>query len=406
MRLTALWCLWILAGWTPFDLESRLYFVHIPKTAGTTLRTLLEMQVSAEEIYPYRNRKTAKAPVVQELVSGHLPYWLCKDLDPDFEAAFKVTILRDPVERYLSFLRAKKFQNPEFPNLESVMRERDSPVSKYNSGLIDNAHCRHLAANPLLEGRELLESAKESLRRIDCVIFFDRFADDVAALFQRLGISLERQDIPRVNFTQKEPVSEELLKEIRQINLLDLELYQYAKTHLQMKRNGYRLRTKSFDSLLTKTTEVDYRFDQPLNGKWWSYRESTGEHVGVYSTYRWVMNQPAIIYFSLEAGRDYNLSFTAQPLKPEVIPRVRVNGVEFEIFKKNGAPFSLYCGKIPRDCIGEAPVEIQFYSSESFLYRDVYPEKMNRNYPPVSFAVSRIHISEIPIFSVERLCPF
>ena len=303
MRLTALWCLWILAGWTPFDLESRLYFVHIPKTAGTTLRTLLEMQVSAEEIlYPYRNRKTAKAPVVQELVSGHLPSWLCKDLDPDFEAAFKVTILRDPVERYLSFLRAKKFQNPEFPNLESVMRERDSPVSKYNSGLIDNAHCRHLAANPLLKGRELLESAKESLRRIDCVIFFDRFADDVAALFQRLGISLERQDIPRVNFTQKEPVSEELLKEIRQINLLDLELYQYAKTHLQMKRNGYRLRTKSFDSLLTKTTEVDYRFDQPLNGKWWSYRESTGEHVGVYSTYRWVMNQPAIIYFSLEAG--------------------------------------------------------------------------------------------------------
>jgi len=227
---------------------------------------------------------------------------------------------------------------------------------------------------------------------IDCVIFFDRFADDVAILFQRLGIALEQQDIPKVNFTQKEPVSEQLLEEIRQINLLDLELYQYAKTHLQLKQSEYRLRTESFDSLLTKTTEIDYRFDQPLNGKCWSYRESIEGPIERYSTYRWVMNQPAAIYFSLEAGRDYDLYFTAQPLKPEVIPRVRVNGVEIEILRKNRNTFALYHGKIPKDCVGEDPLEIQFYSNESFLYRDVYPEKTNRNYPPVSFAVNQIKI--------------
>src|SRR3982750_1243578 len=88
--------------------EARLYFLHVPKTGGTTLRLLLESQLSTQEIYPYRNTRFQVGPVNEDLVSGHFPYWFCKNLDNDFDEAFKVTVLRDPIERYLSFLRAKK----------------------------------------------------------------------------------------------------------------------------------------------------------------------------------------------------------------------------------------------------------------------------------------------------------
>ena len=91
----------LLIGVFSQSLEGRLYFIHVPKTGGTTLRLLLEMQLNEEEIYPYRNCETAKDPISEKLVSGHLPCWLCQNLDPQFQEAFKVTILRDPIERYL-----------------------------------------------------------------------------------------------------------------------------------------------------------------------------------------------------------------------------------------------------------------------------------------------------------------
>jgi hypothetical protein len=59
-------------------LEARLVFIHIPKTGGTTLRLLLEMQVDQDEIYPYKNHLQAKSPMRGELVSGISPIGFVK----------------------------------------------------------------------------------------------------------------------------------------------------------------------------------------------------------------------------------------------------------------------------------------------------------------------------------------
>jgi len=378
----------------PERIEARLYFMHIPKTGGTTLRLLLELQVSAEEIYPFRNTTEAKGLVRQELVSGHFPYWYCQKIDKTFEDAFKITILRDPVERYLSFLRAKKKADINFPDLESVLKLRLKPHNKYLDCLIDNALCRYLSANPLLEGESLLESAKQTLQSLDCVIFFDTFAKDVVELFNRLGIDLDKKNIPKINATEKEPISAQLLDQIKQLNQLDIKLYEYAKKHVQKNNNEYELRKKSFENILETTSEVDYTFNLPLNGTGWTYRENTNVKPVKHSFYRWVMDQPAYIYFSLEEGSDYDLDFSAHCLTKEVLPRVSVNGKEIEILKLNSKSFSLYHGKIPKDCITSAPMEIAFYSTKAFQYRDVYPSQHNRNHPPLSFAINRIQISK------------
>ncbi len=365
----------------PYFSEGRLYFIHIPKTGGTTLRFLLEAQLSVDQIYPYRNPFQQLGPVSHELVSGHFPYWFCKQIDPKFEESYKVTILREPIERFLSFLRAKKRAEPLLPNLQSLLH-----LKKYKKDFVDNGLCRHLCTNPNLEGEALLESAKEALLTLDSVLFFESFTQDVLALFQHLGVDLHESDIPLLNNTNKTEVSNQLLEEIRNLNLLDLQLYEFARSHFKSKDTSYILRNHTFDRIIQKSNFIDYTFDQPLNGKDWSYRE-----VGP-STYRWVMDKPATIYFSLDEGNDYGLYFSALPAKTEIFPRVKINDVEIELLQIDKNEFSTYYGRVPADLIKATPTQLSFFSLTTFPYGEIFPQKKNRNYFPLAFAISKIQI--------------
>lgn len=374
-------------------LEARLYFLHVPKTGGTTLRLLLASQLSAEEIYPYRNTRSKVGPVKEELVSGHFPYWFCKNLDSHFEESFKITILREPVERYLSFLRAKKKADITLPDLESVFRLRQSPDKKYSEGLIDNAFCRYLTSDPQLEGEALLAKAKEVLEEFDCVIIFDHFTSEVIELFKRLEIDLVQEDVPKINTTKMRPViNKKLLEEIKKLNELDIQLYAYAKNHLCKKNTLYPLRKSSFNEIITKTSSVNYTFNLPLFGRGWTCRETLDMKKLKNTTYRWVMDHPAKIYFPLEVEHDYLISFNARSLTKECIPRIKVGGQEIELVRLNTHLFSLYQGIISRDLIASDFTEVEFYSDKAFQYRNIYPSQYNRNYPLLSFALNQIRI--------------
>lgn len=368
---------------------TRVYFLHIPKTAGTTLRLMLEAQLHEKEIYPYRNQRHPRIPVTHELVSGHFPYWLCKKMDPEFDHAFKITILREPVERYLSYLRAKKQTNENVLDLEAVMKQK-----KRSFWLLDNALCHNLSSDPTLEGEALLENAKQNLQQIDCVLFFNHFEEDVTELFHRLGIDLNegysgcRIDIPRMNTTEKEPASEALLEKIRKANELDIQLYEYAKSHLSKKNTNHQLRQNSFHELLSCSSRIDYTFDLPLNGTGWSAREKVSEEENSFLTCRWVMNMPASMYFFLKEGIDYNLYFYAKALTNEIVPRVAINGKEIPVSKISEGSFATYQGKIPREYITDLPATLSFFSSKSYKYI--------RGLPPLAFALNRIQIVEAP----------
>lgn len=370
-------------------LEARLYFIHVPKTGGTTLRYLLEMQVGMDEIYPYRNEKDARESIHHELISGHLPSWLCAQLDPDFEKSFKVTILRDPIERYLSFLRAKKRKNNRHPTLESVMEERFSPHSPYKLGLRKDAMCRFFAGQPHLEGEELLKSAIKGLEKFDCVLFFDHFSADVIDLFRCFDIHFDEEDIPKMNATKKEEVSPELLEEIRKENLWDLELYRYAKENIRKKEASYDLRGSFFEETVRPSSYIDYSFEKPLLGRGWSYREKSKDHSLPFPVCRWIMDQPASIYFSLHGGKDYTLSFLARPYAEDNLVRVTVNGHEMELKREKKDRFFRYSGKIEKEWMNGSLAEITFHPQKAFPYA----ESFHSHHLLVSFAIHRIEIA-------------
>jgi hypothetical protein len=87
-----------------------LIFLHIPKTAGTTLNRIIEWQYNPLSIFtldPYRFRATAERFMTLseerrrriQVVRGHLYYGL-HETSP--AGATYITMLREPVARFLS----------------------------------------------------------------------------------------------------------------------------------------------------------------------------------------------------------------------------------------------------------------------------------------------------------------
>lgn len=374
------------------DLVAKVLFMHPAKTAGTSLRLLLEQQLSTSEIYPFRNTNSANRPFKELLISGHFPYWFSKNLDDDFENTFKITILREPIERYISFLRYKKKVDSELIDLEAIFQLRLDSKGKYYGGLIDNYLCRFLSDDPFLNGEALLENAKKNLEQFDCVIFFDHYTEDVIDLFRRFDINLKRDDIPKVNVGFAEPVELQLLEEIKKHNELDMQLYAFAKEHLCQKNNTYPLRTSTFDNLLESTSFVDYTFDLPLWGRGWTFRDEFSPQSIRTPSSRWVTDHPATVWFSLEEGFDYSLFFSAKLLTQDIIPKVIVNGNEIKYKKLNSDHFSIYEGVIQKEWITQSPTEIEFSSNKAYNYSKIYPERYDRNLPLLSFALNRILI--------------
>lgn len=230
----------------PVPEAQRFFFVHLQKTAGTALFRRLRHQFGDRGVYPmpeYQGTPETALGVDQlverfnahrdeiRVVTGHFPLCVVELLDSPFHT---FTVLREPVERALSFLRHQRQEEPRFRDapLEEIYAD---PVCR--DGLLRNHMVRMLslraeemtagALTPITVDERRLDLACSNLAdRIDVIglqAHFDEFCDRLAA---RFGWDLG--DAQFANRTAPEEVGDDLRAEILEDNRMDAALYEFA----------------------------------------------------------------------------------------------------------------------------------------------------------------------------------
>ena len=226
----------------------KFFFVHLQKTAGTALFNRLKRHFPESAIYP--NATDGALPdsvlVVDDLaeryrirgdeiqiVTGHFPLCTAEILGGGFTT---LTVLRDPVERTLSFLRHHGQLFPEFRGIP--LEELYEDDIRFN-GLIHNHMVKMFSLTPAEMIAEVgamsrvtfppdrLERAKAALEAIDVVGLQEHFEDFCDELTARYGWQLG--DPVRANVTKPMEVSSAFRSQIAVDNAADMELYEFAQ---------------------------------------------------------------------------------------------------------------------------------------------------------------------------------
>jgi hypothetical protein len=225
----------------------RFFFVHIQKTGGVSLYVRMWRYFGRQAVYP---APTDGDPIIVapqvftkvllerwperrdeiRVVTGHFPLCTTELLDADFTT---FTVLREPVERTLSYLRHHRDTTPadsERP-LEAIYED-----PKRFRMFIENHMVKMLSlrAEEMTNGmgtiidldRKRLRMAKKALRKMDEFGIQEDFETFVQRLQHRFGWDLGPP--VRGNVTKPCEVSDSFRSRIAEDNRLDMELYEYA----------------------------------------------------------------------------------------------------------------------------------------------------------------------------------
>lgn len=250
----------------PHDEPQRFFFVHVLKTGGTDLFTRLggdpsipvehEYHFAPEAIYPNDSdgnvftvapqlsveQLLERWPVRRDeirIVMGHFPLCTVELLDAPFVT---LTVLREPVERTLSFLRHHRKMTPA--DRDKSFEEIYEDPFRFEA-LIHNHMVKmfSLTTDEMTGGmlttvdydRDRLEQAKRNLETVDVVGIqesFEAFCDELHLRFGwELGAPLW------ANRTQPADIPRSLIKRIEEDNALDTELYEHARQLVDHRRS-------------------------------------------------------------------------------------------------------------------------------------------------------------------------
>ena len=216
-----------------------LIFLHVPKSAGTTLNRLIEWEYPIFEIYsvdpvlfrwstarlwrlPQRRLKRFR------VFKGHMPFGL-HDILP--QPATYITVLRGAVERVISayyFMRNYKLH----PNYWKFRREgwtledfvRCSPRENVQTKMIAGADYDSPCT------AEILAKAKNNLQYFSVVGLTEHFEESLALMKLRFGWNLKSYssfNVTRIR-PKKRDLPQSTLDLIAERNRFDIELYECA----------------------------------------------------------------------------------------------------------------------------------------------------------------------------------
>lgn len=228
-------------------------FIHVPKAAGSSIRSLIEANYSEMEQLPiYRTGGTVLHdfflgldPAILDnakIVYGHIPV-VVHNYTARHCAYF--TFLRDPVQRAISFFKYVKYDFPEHP-LHAKFAAGEVTFPQW-------CRRRHIEANKqtqMLSGydrinfcnQDMLNAAKKSLENFEYFGFMEKFQESVSNCANHFDWNTDGLQVRNIStrtndaFLEAEGASLADLESLKEINKFDVELYEFAR-NLAIRKN-------------------------------------------------------------------------------------------------------------------------------------------------------------------------
>ncbi|HMO55961.1 MAG TPA: sulfotransferase family 2 domain-containing protein, partial [Roseiflexaceae bacterium] len=236
--------------------DAHVFFLHIPKTAGSSLRLWLETHFDQDQIAdPYMMHELAEIDDPAAFLSqyrfirGHFSYSIIRQLldhDP-----LTLTVLRDPVDRFISlwgFLRAYRIHDL-LPKVQqySLQQVKTMSLDDFIDAIESNQQSVNFQWQTNLLGSSItvysptprfgmpdaadLACATQRLQQFAWVGLTERFSESLALLAYTFGWWPIHNE-PRVNITRVRPKVADLDPTMRErilaISHIDQALYEYG----------------------------------------------------------------------------------------------------------------------------------------------------------------------------------
>jgi len=215
----------------------RYIFLHIEKTAGTSLVAYIKDSVGEENFYYTRPELLNDKKIVEQqlnkysAIAGHIKY---EQITRSFNDVFTITFLRHPIERILSFYYYAK-EVPKTKDCITIESKRMDFLSflnycqEKNDRRFVNGMTFKLADNCVQEKE--LESAIKNLENINFVGIQENFDESLALLSYQTEWNPVKI-APATNITKKRDkksnLSNEIIDKIMELNKDDIVLYENA----------------------------------------------------------------------------------------------------------------------------------------------------------------------------------
>jgi hypothetical protein len=232
----------------------RFFFIHVMKTGGGTFVQHIRANFDRSEVYPFAELDpedelprfnipylTALAPerlAKIRLFMGHFPFVAVQLLGMEVQT---ITILRDPVERTISYLkhcqryhdqhRALSLEEIYADPLYYPMLIRDHQAKLFSMTPDDQPDSYHDVID--VDDRRL-EIAKSNLEQVDVLGLQERFEDFLAEIAHRFGWRFPQVSNRHVG--GESDVSSAFRRRIAEDNAADLEFYEHARRLWERRR--------------------------------------------------------------------------------------------------------------------------------------------------------------------------
>ena len=369
--------------------EEQLFFMHIPKTAGTSLITLLDQLFLAEEICPihegYKNFLSFSSGERNrfKFIRGHFPYKLMLDLK---HSPRTITFLRDPIDRTLSAMNhhyrlekqgmsyfsetigdisfAEFLEHPEFGKAVSNV------ALEYLNDMIG----KHPHKTPSLS------LAKERLETFDVIGVLEQLNKSLELMAYTFAFSpIVYMPFANVapNRSRRSRIDQEIIDRIIELNRDEIELYEYALKLIEersARMEDEQLQESSPTPAKTSPRNRVFNFERVDPGRGWHIGKKSSKH-GIT---RWSGPETtSYLNFHLTADRAYAVRFRVlRAAAPDILESLslEVNGkkIPLKIYPDGNQGAVIFEGKIPKKILSsDSYAELAFKVNRTIEYKQI-----------------------------------